>query len=500
VLATAPALQASAALVAALAAGVVLAARDPRARAWAMPIALLLAVLALLVVVGDEVSDEISGRKSLVAAAAVAGLVGLVVLSAIFRRWPAAFALCAVAALPARIPLEFGNETANLLLPLYAVIAAGVVVRLRAPEDVLPDPPNPRVLTVMRVIALAIALYALQATYSSDTESAVKDVCFFFVPFAVLLRLLVDLPWSPQLLRDAYRITVGIALLCAVIGIYQWLTKNLFLSNEKVLTANELKPYFRVNSLFFDPNIYGRYLALTMIITAAIMLWARERRTVIRCAIALVILWLGLVPTLSESSFASLALGLAVLAGLRWSFRPVLLTAGVLAVGVVIAAAISPSAIGLDSYKFKDINKATSGRAELVRGGWKMVKDRPLQGYGTGSFPVEYRKREKLRNARASAESHTIPVTIAAEQGFIGLATYLALLFVTLALALHRAGHSRAAAAVAAAYAGLILHTLVYASFLEDPLTWALLALAIAVRRPEAEPAEEDLAVSPVTA
>ena len=41
-------------------------------------------------------------------------------------------------------------------------------------------------------------------------------------------------------------------------------------------------------------------------------------------------------------------------------------------------------------------------------------------------------------------------------------------------------------AAVAAAFAALVLHTWSYASFLEDPLTWALLgvglALALAVR------------------
>jgi hypothetical protein len=35
-----------------------------------------------------------------------------------------------------------------------------------------------------------------------------------------------------------------------------------------------------------------------------------------------------------------------------------------------------------------------------------------------------------------------------------------------------------AAAAVAAAFCALVLHTLVYAAFLEDPLSWALLALA----------------------
>jgi hypothetical protein len=37
-------------------------------------------------------------------------------------------------------------------------------------------------------------------------------------------------------------------------------------------------------------------------------------------------------------------------------------------------------------------------------------------------------------------------------------------------------------AAIAAAYAALLLHTLVYAAYLEDPLTWALLAIAAGLR------------------
>jgi hypothetical protein len=35
---------------------------------------------------------------------------------------------------------------------------------------------------------------------------------------------------------------------------------------------------------------------------------------------------------------------------------------------------------------------------------------------------------------------------------------------------------------MAAAYAGLVLHTLLYAAFLEDPLSWVLLALGASLR------------------
>jgi O-antigen ligase len=337
----------------------------------------------------------------------------------------------------------------------------------------------------------------VQALYSSDVEAATKNIAFFHVPFAVLFCLLVDVPWTPRIARAAFATVVGLAALFAAIGLYQYATRTLFFDNEKVLLANELKPYFRVNSLFFDPNIYGRFLALAMVLVAAALLWARTRRVVWACAGVLTLLWAGLVPSLSESSFAALAVGLVVLAALRWSWKPVLgaaLIAGAVSVAVAIAA---PSAVGIETGSFDELNKSTSGRAELVRGGLEMARDRPVAGFGSGSFAERYRHREHLLSPRSPAESHTIPVTVAAEQGVIGLVAYVVLVLTAFAVVLRRVGHRAARAAVAAAFAALFVHTLVYASFLEDPMTWALLAAAVALRRGDDAPQTDAAAVAP---
>ena len=127
-----------------------------------------------------------------------------------------------------------------------------------------------------------------------------------------------------------------------------------------------------------------------------------------------------------------------------------------------------------------------------------MAADRPVWGYGSGSFADQYRERERVLSSRISAESHTIPVTIAGEQGVIGLAAYGWLLLTSFALifgGLKRTLRRRQATVVlvarcvvAAAFCALLLHTLVYAAFLEDPLTWTLLAMAAALRHVEDEP------------
>ena len=99
---------------------------------------------------------------------------------------------------------------------------------------------------------------------------------------------------------------LGLALVFVAIGFVEYATRSLLL-NPKVIASNELEEYFRVNSLFFDPNIYGRFLALVMLGLAGVLLWERRPRTAALAAVALAVLWGGLVLTLSQSSFAGAA-------------------------------------------------------------------------------------------------------------------------------------------------------------------------------------------------
>src|SRR6476469_7736423 len=127
VLAVATGAQAVALTAAAAGAAAVLVLRDPRARAVTMIASLLLAVGAIAALKQHAISNGVSGHGAAALAAAVVGLVGLGVLSEIIRRRPQAFALLAFVALPFRVPVTIGSENANLLLPLYAVIAAGAL-------------------------------------------------------------------------------------------------------------------------------------------------------------------------------------------------------------------------------------------------------------------------------------------------------------------------------------------------------------------------------------
>ena len=332
-----------------------------------------------------------------------------------------------------------------------------------------------------------MVLYGLQAIYSSDFEKALQQLVFFYVPFSLLFCLLTSLEWTPKLIRACLLLVVGLAVLFAAVGFVEYETKTLFL-NPKLVAANDVHAYFTVNSVFFDPDIFGRFLALVMILVAAVLLYRQDAREIVGATVVLAILWGGLVLTLSRSSLGALLVGLAALAAIRWKAWPVI-TAVVVVVALGGAAlAIAPKTFGLN----QGLNGASSGRAGLVSGGFDLFRDRPIWGYGSGAFVTEYRRHHPSSSQTLSA-SHTIPITIGAEQGLIGELVYVALVVVSLVGLLRGVRGSPVRAAIGAAFVALVFHTMLYADFLEDPITWTLLGIgiALAVQARESAPAED---------
>ena len=459
--------------------------RTSRGRAWAVLGALALTPVLLVLSIWESPQLEIVRDHALPALAA--GIVGaalvVVPMALLFARRQAALPLAAMATLPLRIPVEAGGATANLLVPLYLVLAAGAlawaVPRIRGGEDF--DPPRANG-AMEWLLAGSMVLYALQAAYSTSLDKALEQAVFFYVPFALLFALLRDIDWSPRLLRTGFGVLIALALAFVAVGFVEYATRRLLL-NPKVIASNELEEYFRVNSLFFDPNIYGRFLALVMLGLAAVLLWERRPRPAALAAAALAVLWGGLLLTLSQSSFAALLAGLLVLAALRYPLAKVVPSVvAMVVVGLVLVLAF-PSALRLELGDAESLDDATSGRYELMRGGAELAGARPVWGWGSGAFAEEYLEHGYGARSDAVSASHTIPLTVVAEQGLIGLAVYLALLAAALARLLHGARDDPYRAFVAAGFVAVVLHTWMYAAFLEDPVTWTLLAVGAALAR-----------------
>jgi O-antigen ligase len=339
-----------------------------------------------------------------------------------------------------------------------------------------------------KVLAAVVVLYALQSLYSPDFSKSIQNVCFFLVPFSLVYALLRDVEWDRRLLTAVLLVVAVEAVAFVFVGTVEYVTESLFW-NDQVIRSNDFHTYFRVNSIFWDPNIYGRYLALAIVIAMSALLWARERRGQALLAALVAILWIGLVPTFSQSSFAALLAGLAVLAALRWSIRWTIAAVAVAAVAGAIAVIFIGGSSSLNPSR---LNVDTGGRANLVSGGAELFAKRPLWGYGAGSFPTAYREHVATRKVPVSV-SHTEPITVAAEQGLIGLAAYAALLVCALwtmgAGLFGRDSQPVGRVAVLATFVALLVHTMAYAGFYEDPITWVLLAMGAtlagaAVREP----------------
>jgi putative inorganic carbon (hco3(-)) transporter len=409
----------------------------------------------------------------------------IALLTYLFRRRPILFPLAVIFALPFRVPLEAGGDTANLLVPLYLVIAAGVVAVLVRDWTRLPGggtksgtgPAGP----LAMVLSAVVILYALQTLYSEDFSQGLQNLCFFLVPFTIAYRLLREVEWDRRLLRLALLLVAAEATLFVLIGSVEWITRSLFW-NDQVIRSNEFHTYFRVNSVFWDPNVYGRYLALVTVLATGAMLWARTRDTFWLLSGLILVLWIGLVPTYSQSSFIALLAGLAVLAAIRWGQpRWTLAAVAIGCVGIAAVVFLAGGRVDVDR-----INIITGGRANLVEGGAELFSERPLRGYGSGSFQTAYKEHREDKDVPVS-ESHTEPITVAAEQGLIGLAAYVLLILValqTLGKGIWSAGAARAA--VLAAFVALLVHTLSYAGFFDDPITWVLLAIGASLAHAEA--------------
>lgn len=451
--------------------------------------ALVLSLVAASVLLAGDVWEdsrvaELRENLGLLAGAFVLAGGSIGVGAVAFRRWAWAFPILAFAVLALRLPVRIGDETSSLLVPLYLVIAAGLGaaiwedLRRRGGAARTAMGGEPRaVLWLRRTLAATLVLYALQALYSEDVSNAIENACFFLVPFAALFALLVEVRWSERLLLMVAAAATAVAVGFAAVAFGEYAARDLIF-NKQLLDSNQLKPFFRVNSVFHDPNVFGRYLALVIVVLAAGVAWSRGGvRAALVTATGLVLV-AALVLTFSMTSLVALLAGLIVLAALRHGLRW-----GAAAGAATLAAAalflVAGGADRADIGPARGIDEETSGRVNLVEGGLELAQDRPLLGWGSGAFGRAF--FDEIRETETTT-SHSEPLTVAAEQGAAGLAVYAALVGSILWTVLGGgAGRSTARAAVAACVVAMLIHSLGYAGFVTDPVTWALLALGVAL-------------------
>ena len=430
------------------------------------------------------------GREAELAAASVAGALLAVAGGYALLRWPWALPLAALACVPIRIPVDIGTEDANLLLPLYLVIGSLAVA---LGWSLLRGDTRSRELGPVAIpLAAVVAWTGIALLWTDDLRQGAIFLAAFVLPFGLLALGIARLPWSRKGLLVLFGALVATALAYAGVGLYQWATREVFW-NPKLKVDNAYAPFFRVNSVFWDPSIYGRYLVVAILATLVLVLLGLRERLVAAAVLVIAALWTGLLFSFSQSSFAALIAGTLAAATVVWRWRAAVAMGLVAVVLVSVGFATPQVRNSLLNESKSGLDKYTSGRAGLVSNGLKVAGDHPLVGVGTGGFKRAYADKTGLKGREPKkAASHSTPVTVAAETGIPGLLLLGWLGVAALYAAFRAAGRSDAGrtAVVAGLTLGAIaVHSLFYNALFEDPMAWSLLglvALAVARRRVEA--------------
>ncbi len=420
------------------------------------------------------------------AVAVVAGLAVLGCAAWLLVTRPGWVPVLALVAAPLRPPIAFrsgGGFPLTLatdgqlgrLLPLYFVLAAAAVALVW--RALAAQTRSGAVRALPRVVALPagafIAFACLSLLWADQLEPAVELLAYFTVPFALLLAVVARAPFPDWAPRAMARAGIALGVLFALIGLYQAATQKLFFYAPNLEVSNANSNFFRVTSLFGDPSLYGRHVVLAIAIV--LVLLALDRIDV-RVGIGLlVVMWLGLLFSYSQSSMVSLVaitLAIAAATGGRKVRR-------IVAVGLAVVALLGVGFLASIEIRGGSLRRETSDRTQRITDTTRVVRAHPIIGVGTGNQAQVSRRLSGRDRPTPNFVSHTTPLTVAAELGVIGLALYGWLLF----------GGSRAILAVwrldprlglglGACLLALVVHSLFYPGFLEDPLTWMVFAVA----------------------
>ena len=404
--------------------------------------------------------------------AVAVGALFVLVLAAAFVRYPAAAPVALLVVAPFRLSVGLGSQEAFLLLPLYAVLAAAAAALayrvIRGGE--FPAVPY----LIAGPTAALVALSGISLLWAKDLRAGTIELVFFYFPFAMLLSILAltrTRDWTWRALATAL---VAVTSLFAAIGVYQAWSHTEILAKQDVQLTNAYSAFFRVTSVFQDPSVYGRHLVLGIVVLLTV-LWLGRVRPAIGLPV-LGLLTLGLYFSYSQTSFVALFCGVlvvALLAGDKLTRRVV--------VGVSAGLLLGAGVVVLAEGRGDSARQVTSDRIPILQVTWPVYAAHPVVGVGIGSQPLMSRQEEDARRRKSKNVSHTTPLTVAAELGTIGLIAYLVFL-AALARAIVEAWrrYRGLGIALAGCLTALVVQSLFYGGFFEDPFVWGIAGVAAA--------------------
>jgi O-antigen ligase len=332
-------------------------------------------------------------------------------------------------------------------------IATGQVDLRRVPASIL----------ALLVILLALNVVSMTAAAQLGPALRFFAITLFLVVLAVWLATHLRTPERMQVVIRAYVAGAAAASLLAVAALFV------------AFPGHELLAESRARGFFKDPNVFGPFLIPAALIALEETLRPRVLGVGRRTSAALfAVLALGILFAYSRAGWLNLAVALAAML-LVFSLRAggARVVAATLALALVAAGLAGAALAFTGSVSFLEerarVQAYDSERFSAQAGGVELGLGHAV-GIGPGQFELT-----------RPVSAHSIYVRVLAEQGVLGLATLVALLAGTLALAVRNAlvgadAHGVGAAALLGAWCGLLVN----GAFV-DTLHWRHLWLVAAL-------------------
>jgi O-antigen ligase len=277
--------------------------------------------------------------------------------------------------------------------------------------------------SVQLFVGLLLAINVLSMTDAVSVGAALR---FFFITgylalFALWLCGYVD---GPERARMLVVVWLFVGIISALLGIA---AMNVGIPFKDHLLGDGGT---RAQALFKDPNVYGPFL----VPIAVILLEQRVRPRLLHLrgstsAALFAILALGILFSYSRAAWMNLALSTSVMLvasaiSRRGGRRALRTLMSLVLVGCVVAGALGATGSVGFLQKRAQLQSYETERFAAQHAGYEMGWSHPV-GVGPGQFRFHHQ-----------VESHSTYVRVLAEQGFFGLAVWLAILLTTLVLAL----------------------------------------------------------------
>jgi len=292
--------------------------------------------------------------------------------------------------------LQVSIAAAHVLLAITAVLWLTLLVQNRERVEV------PGMFWPLAVYAGATVVAAVFSVHRGVSFADTKQlVLFAIIPIAYRL-----LPGRRSLTAVDVIITVG--AIEAVVGIVQYAIFDFDNLGQRV--QGSLTHYMT----------YSGVLMLVACTAAARIMFRRQDKA--WASIVMPALLVALALTMSRNAWVGVCAGIGLLFLLR-DFRLVAL----LPVAAALFISFAPAPLTDRLYSTFNLEDPTNrDRVEMMRSGWRMIKDHPLTGVGPDAIRLVYPTyRDPRAERQLNPHLHNVPLQIAAERGLPALAIWL---------------------------------------------------------------------------